>query len=281
LEHAAGSRRATIGAVIDHLAHQVPVDFDGSIHVVEAGAGPPLVLIPGWTLDWTVFRRQIEVLSATRRVIAYDPRGQGRSKPTLDGNSFAQRGRDLERIVDALGVERFSLLGWSFGSYDAYAYIEQAGHERIDRLVVFDQPPRCRVDDLQTEWGDCTWESFAELAGRVIHDRATFLPVFADWIAAEHDTPDRAWLVEVMGATSAAMALAYLVDGLLCDFTALVERLDPLLPTLHVIRDEVAGVAAPWLATHAPRAEVAHTPSHLGFWSDADTFNGRLAAFLG
>src|SRR4051812_9072880 len=60
------------------------------IHVLEAGVDngrPPLVLIPGWTMPATIWEEQIARFSKVRRVIAFDPRSQGDSTKTAQGNT--------------------------------------------------------------------------------------------------------------------------------------------------------------------------------------------------
>ena len=49
------------------------------LHYLEAGKGPAIVFIPGWTMPASIWKRQLEGLSAKYRVIALDPRSQNRT----------------------------------------------------------------------------------------------------------------------------------------------------------------------------------------------------------
>lgn len=56
------------------------------LHYVEKGEGDPIIFIPGLTYSSEIFAAQIERFSRTNRAIAIDPRGQGWSSKTVDGN---------------------------------------------------------------------------------------------------------------------------------------------------------------------------------------------------
>ena len=52
----------------------------------EKGSGQVLLFIPGWTFASEIFVKQFEGLSGSYRVIAIDPRSQGRSTKTAVGS---------------------------------------------------------------------------------------------------------------------------------------------------------------------------------------------------
>ena len=45
------------------------------VHHLEAGSGPAVVLLPGWSLTAQTFSAQLAELSLSRRVVAVDHRG--------------------------------------------------------------------------------------------------------------------------------------------------------------------------------------------------------------
>ena len=57
------------------------------------------------------------------RVIAYDARGHGRSTPAPDPSAYGYEhlARDLQAVLDALGLERAVLAGASMGAHTARA----------------------------------------------------------------------------------------------------------------------------------------------------------------
>jgi microsomal epoxide hydrolase len=136
-----------MAALLCHPAFAAPMSgtvetSDITLHYLTAGnedgKAPALVLIPGWSTDAAVWSEQIEHFSATRRVVAIDPRSQGESSKTPDGNTPEQRARDYEAVFTKLGLKRIILVGWSQGAQDVAAYVGQFGTARLTGLVLVD-----------------------------------------------------------------------------------------------------------------------------------------------
>ena len=108
-----------------------------------SGSGPPLVKASTWLThldhDWAspVWRHWWEALSSRHTLVRYDERGCGLSDWDVDDASYSLDAwvRDLETVVDALGLERFPLLGLSQGGPIAITYAHRH-RERVSHLVV-------------------------------------------------------------------------------------------------------------------------------------------------
>jgi pimeloyl-ACP methyl ester carboxylesterase/DNA-binding CsgD family transcriptional regulator len=106
------------------------------------GSGPPLVVASCWLShlqhDWQspVWRHFLEDLGAMTTMLRYDERGFGMSDWNVDDFSIEARLSDLETVVDAAGLDRFTLLGMSGGSGPALAYAI-AHPERVSRLILY------------------------------------------------------------------------------------------------------------------------------------------------
>lgn len=120
------------------------LDFDlasGRIHAQRFGAADdPLVLcVHGLTAnmhgyDWLAER----LLRDGRQLVAVDLRGRGRSDITPPGSYGVEaHADDVLAIADALGAERFDLLGWSMGALVTLAVAERAG-ERLRSATLID-----------------------------------------------------------------------------------------------------------------------------------------------
>jgi pimeloyl-ACP methyl ester carboxylesterase/DNA-binding winged helix-turn-helix (wHTH) protein len=103
---------------------------------------PPLVKPANWLthleFDWDspVWRHWLTEMGRGHTLIRYDERGSGLSDHDAADLSFTSWVRDLEAVVDAEQLERFSLLGISQGCAVAIAYA--ARHpERVDKLVLY------------------------------------------------------------------------------------------------------------------------------------------------
>jgi pimeloyl-ACP methyl ester carboxylesterase len=120
------------------------------LHVAEAGAGPPLLLLHGWPQHWWSWRRLIPALAERHRVIAPDLRGWGWSAAPPGDYAKATFARDLLALLDAEGLDRVRVIGHDWGGYVAFLMALMAP-ERIERLVALDiappwpsGPPRAR-----------------------------------------------------------------------------------------------------------------------------------------
>ena len=109
--------------------------------VAAVGSGPPLVKTANWLnhleFDWQspVWSPLFEQLVGRYRLIRYDERGTGLSDRDVPDFSFEAFVRDLETVVDALGLERFALLGISQGAPVSIAYAVRHP-ERVSCLVL-------------------------------------------------------------------------------------------------------------------------------------------------
>jgi len=107
-----------------------------------SGKGPPLVKASNWLthldFEWgsPIWRHWYVALSSHHRLVRYDERGNGMSQRDVPDVSFDTWVRDLEAIVDAAGLERFSLLGISRGGPIAVAYAVKYP-ERVTHLVLY------------------------------------------------------------------------------------------------------------------------------------------------
>ena len=117
----------------------LPVGDGHELYIEQSGNpdGLPAVLLHGGpgagcqSAEHGLFDSQLH------RAILFDQRGAGRSRPkgSLEANSTEHLVADLERIRVALGVERWLLVGGSWGSLLALAYA-QAHRERVLGLVL-------------------------------------------------------------------------------------------------------------------------------------------------
>lgn len=95
------------------------IDANGvKIRYVERGAGEPIVLLHGGTssLDSWIERGVVGNLEKDFRVIAFDARGHGKSDKPRDPSAYGrQQALDVVRILDALGIPRAHIVGFSLG----------------------------------------------------------------------------------------------------------------------------------------------------------------------
>jgi pimeloyl-ACP methyl ester carboxylesterase len=102
----------------------------------EEGGGRPLIFVTGWSLDAQVWEGQFQRFAADYRVIAYDPRAQGRSWAPGLSQSTRRRARDLAELMRALHAENAVLVGWSLGALEVLDLLDDPAAP-LPRGVVF------------------------------------------------------------------------------------------------------------------------------------------------
>ncbi len=107
-------------------------------HLVDEGAGAPVVLLHGFPDTSYLWRHQVAALAgAGYRAIAPDLRGRGKSeRPTqVEDYRLTTIVADVAAIMDALGVERAHVIGHDWGAATAWL-VASLKPERVDRLIV-------------------------------------------------------------------------------------------------------------------------------------------------
>jgi pimeloyl-ACP methyl ester carboxylesterase len=106
------------------------------------GSGPPLVRTAHWLghleYDWElpIFRHLLLGLARDFTVLRHDARGNGLSDWDVGELSLEAWVKDLETVVDAAGLERFPLFGFSQGCAVSIAFAVRHP-ERVSHLVLY------------------------------------------------------------------------------------------------------------------------------------------------
>jgi len=97
--------------------------------------GRPVILLHGITDSWFSFSRVLPDISKAYRVYALDLRGHGDSDRPVTGYAPREMADDVIAFMDALGIQRATLVGHSMGSFVAQQ-AALAAPERIAGLVL-------------------------------------------------------------------------------------------------------------------------------------------------
>jgi pimeloyl-ACP methyl ester carboxylesterase len=109
------------------------------LHAVIGGGGPPLLLVHGWPETWYAWRLLMPVLARDFQVIAVDQRGMGLSDKPAGGYDTGTQAGDLVALMDALGHERFAVVGHDTGFAISYALAADFP-DRVDRVALAEIP---------------------------------------------------------------------------------------------------------------------------------------------
>jgi pimeloyl-ACP methyl ester carboxylesterase len=108
-------------------------------HAVTGGDGPPLLLVHGWPETWYAWRLLMPALAREFQVVAVDQRGMGLSDKPQDGYDTGTLAGDLVALMDALGHQRFAVVGHDTGF--AISYALAADHpDRVDCVGLLELP---------------------------------------------------------------------------------------------------------------------------------------------
>jgi serine/threonine protein kinase/DNA-binding SARP family transcriptional activator/alpha-beta hydrolase superfamily lysophospholipase len=184
-----------------------------------SGDGPPLVKAANWLshleFDWhsPIWRHWLIGLAQQNTLIRYDERGCGLSDWNVDDFSLEAWVRDLEAVVDAVGVERFPLLGLSQGGPIAIAYAMRHP-ERVSHLILYGSYARGKrkrnltadqIDEVEAQvkliqlgWG---------------RDNPAFRQVFTSMFIPEGTSEQYHWFDDLMRASASSENAARLFEG--------------------------------------------------------------------
>jgi pimeloyl-ACP methyl ester carboxylesterase len=130
----------------------IPAD-DTRLHAIDdPGGTPALLLLSGGFATVQNWSRVIRRLDGKYRTVRFDARGRGKSGTSADYSAQAAVD-DIGRVIDATGLERPILVGWSYGATIAVRYAAQhpgraAGLVLIDGaypIAMFDEAGKQKV----------------------------------------------------------------------------------------------------------------------------------------
>jgi len=107
----------------------------GQLYFTERGSGPPLLLVHGLMVSGEMFEPVLDRFAAFHHVIVPDLRGHARSRALPPPYTARQLAADLAGLLQQLGIESASVLGYSQGGAVAQQ-LALDWPERCSRLVL-------------------------------------------------------------------------------------------------------------------------------------------------
>jgi non-heme chloroperoxidase len=261
-----------------HAAAAVKSEFfttsDGvNLHYLESGAGPTILFVPGWTMPADIWQPQIDFFSPRYHVVAIDPRSQGESEKTPDGNYPGRRAQDYKELIDHLGGAPVVMVGWSLGVQESLTYVQMFGTYKLNGLVLVDLSLYTTPD---AEELNGRYEQFHDFQA----DRRKYTETFVRGMY--HKPQPEEYLQRVIKAslktpTNTGIALI----GELAtkyDERPVLPKLN--IPVLAVMTKHNRAAAEMIAALPGGQGEVFEDAGHCLFVDDADRFNTLLESFL-
>jgi RNA polymerase sigma factor (sigma-70 family) len=242
-------RPDTLGRQVDQQIRFCHAPDGATLAYATHGRGPPLVRAATWLThleyDWQspVWRHWLEGLGQRHTVIRYDERGCGLSDREIGELSLDQSLGDLESVVDAASVERFTLLGVSGGGFASVAYAVRHP-ERVSQLVLYGASARGR-----RRRGDPDAVERGELVNQIIRlawDDPTplFRQVFTAMFLPDGTPQQLEWFDELQRAsTSGEIAATLRRAREELDVTGMAEQVRVPTLVLHARHDQAVPFA--------------------------------------
>jgi non-heme chloroperoxidase len=113
-----------------------------SLYYKDWGAGKPIVFSHGWPLSSDSWEAQMLFLAERGfRCVAHDRRGHGRSTQPWNGNDMDTYADDLATVIETLGLEGATLVGFSTGGGEVARYIGRHGTKRVSKAALISAIP--------------------------------------------------------------------------------------------------------------------------------------------
>jgi class 3 adenylate cyclase/alpha-beta hydrolase superfamily lysophospholipase len=253
------------------------------------GDGPiDIVLIVGWASHLEVLwelpeaRRFIDRLAAMGRLIMFDKRGTGLSDRPSEASSIEEMVPDVVAVMDAAGVGRAAIVGWSDGA--AMAMRLAALHpDRVNALVPAEALATATSDE-DHPWGPDPQmlEGLASAIEMGMWGQAAVLSVLAPSVAEDPRIVEWFQKLERMSATP-HMAADLLRRTLTIDTRPFLSAIT--VPCLLLHRAEAVLIPSEgmrWLADNLPDGRYIELPGDAlpGYLGDVDGLMDEIEDFL-
>jgi 3-oxoadipate enol-lactonase len=245
-----------------------------------AGDADPLLLLHAFPLNGKMFEPQMEALSATRRVIAPDFPGFGRSPRTPAQPDVGYYAGCVRTLLDRLEIPRVVLGGVSMGGYVAFECV-RSFPERISGLILANTRPDADTEEAR--------EARKGMALRVAQEG---IGVLVDLQMERLLSPQTRAENEDLVERARSIILENTPDGAVAALGAMRERPDSTatlgginVPTL-VVGGAEDTISSPEvmgeMAARIPNAHHVTLPNvgHLSNLEDSRGFNQALTEFL-
>ena len=244
-------------------------------------AGAEILFIHGFSQSHLSWIRQVDSeLAREFRIVTYDLRGHGNSDKPLDAASYRDLkawGDEVQAVMDAAGLKRPVLVGWSYAGRVISDYLATHGASRIAGIDFVDAP--IKVDPALI--GD----NLKNLPLMASEDLATNIKATRDFLHGCFSRQPSADDYETMLAFN-MMVLPKVRAGLSgrpLDATEMMSKLKVPVLVTHGAEDRNARLGAgQYTASVIPGAtlSVYEGIGHSPFYEDAPRFNRELAAFV-
>ena len=253
------------------------------IYYETHGSGEPLLMIPGFGANATLYWANIPALAERFHVIAYDPRGAGRSDVPPAPYSMQMHAEDAIAVIEAAGERSAHVFSTSMGGMIAQN-LALLYPERVRRLVLCCTTPGGTHHVLPPPEALERFIAAASIEDPAAAVRSTYPLHYSDAYVAEHDA-------EIVARSLATSSMRSTPEGRAGQLAAVQEhdtydRLPEIKAPTLVAHGEEDGIIPVQngriLAERIPKARLVIYPraKHIFFVECAAELNAEVMAFL-
>lgn len=258
---------------------------DGAaLHYEVYGTGTPLIMLHGYGASAKAFDQNVPALSQKYRVITLDQRGHGDSENVSYGYHMERLSKDVEELIELLGLEGVVLLGWSMGCSVIWGYWDLFRAKHLSKLILFDEAGLNLIQD-DNPYGFVDYQGLRELAWDIACNRPKmedklFDGCFYEEMAKERFLPQ---MVSEGNKFPQKEAALLLLHHCYTDWRDVIPTIT--LPTL-IIGSTKLGMVKPqanqWNHEHIPNSKIVFVQgAHGSHMEYPDEFNQVVMDFIG
>jgi pimeloyl-ACP methyl ester carboxylesterase len=245
------------------------LDRDGvRIYYEQRGAGPAVLLSHGYSASARMWQGQMDALSDSYHLVAWDLRGHDRSDSPDDPALYSHEAtiHDMAAVLDACGIGRAVIAGLSLGGFMSLAF-HLAHPTRTEALMLFDTGPGYRKDDAREGWNRLA----DSMAAAYEKNGLAAAGASAEVAVARHRSAN--------GLAHAARGMLSQKDGRVIESLPLIK-----VPALVLVgeNDQQFRPSADYMAAKIPGAEkvILEQAGHAANIDRPAEFNAAVRAFL-
>lgn len=277
----------TIDETVSEIARAEYIEVEPNVrlHITDAGAGRPIVLIHGWPLSDEMYEYQYnDLINKNFRLIGITLRGFGKSDKPYGKYNYDVHASDIKAVLDKLEIDDAVLCGFSMGGAIAIRFVANYDGANVSKLVLAAAaaPVWTQREDFQYNLPTNAVDDLIELSYK---DRPKLLADFAKIFSAEETSLNEgigSWLNGIgLSASSHATAECLIA---LRDTDLRSDLVKILIPTviMHGRKDKICSFDL----AEQMNAGIAHShiiafenSGHSLFLEETQKFNAELIKF--
>jgi non-heme chloroperoxidase len=244
-------------------------------------AGPEILFIHGFSQSHLSWMRQVDSdLAREFRIVTYDLRGHGNSDKPLEAARYRDSkawGDEVQAVIDAAGLKRPVLVGWSYAGRVISDYLATHGAGQVAGINFVDAPIKADPALIGDNLKNLPLMASEDLLTNITATRAFLHGCFSKQPGVDDYEAMLAFNMMVLPKVRAGLA------GRPLDASEMMSKLKlPVLVT-HGAEDRNARLGAgQYTASVIPGAKLSvyEGIGHSPFYEDAPRFNTELAAFV-